>query len=122
MKNDTLDREIRKRVQALESEIPPRLEGPLPGRVGSHTPLPVRTGPKLRLLYWMGAAAAACAVAILLWFSPWQRKTGLPPQPEPVMVLSPRLEGESAEAYIFKENDPDMTIIWVERKTTGGTS
>lgn len=122
MKNDTLDREIRKRVQALESEIPPRLEGPLPERVRSHTPIPVRTGSKLRLLYGMGAAAAACAVAILLWFSPWQRKAGLPPQPEPVMVLSPRLEGEPAEAYIFKENDPDMTIIWVERKETGGTS
>ena len=119
MKTAALDREIKKRVQALESDIPPQLERQLLESLQRSTPLPVRPKPRLRLLY---GAAAACAAVVFICLFPFGQRTDTPSGPRQVVVLAPRVEGQAAEAYIFKEKTPDMTIIWIEKKETGGTS
>jgi negative regulator of sigma E activity len=122
MKTTALDREIKKRVQALESDIPPRLERQFLESLQRSTPLPARPKPRLRLLYGAAAAAAACAAVVFICLFFFGQRTDTPSEPTQVVVLAPRVEGQAAEAYIFREKAPDMTIIWVEKRETGGAS
>ncbi len=116
---ETIDKEIKKRVQAVESDIPDDLEKKFMkelSRLSMASESPTR---RRRSLLFMGALATAASflLAAFLLVSTLFHK---PPPPnnveeDEVFIDFASVEGMPANTYIINTKDPDMTIIWIEK-------
>ncbi len=117
--NKTFDREIMKRVQAVEHDVPPDLErrfleefnAVIPGkekrRVGGRP-----------VVYYGGLAAAAVlllAVFLFVFYFFHQSPARFTAEADEVWVQSALVEGEPANTVVVNTTDPDITIVWVEK-------
>jgi len=115
---NTLDRQIASLVRSLEKAHPPE-ETETWRQGGSEETRPHR--PPVHVRRWLPALAASGAVLVLLasLMVPTHRRpreaAGQRP-PDSVLVRSVESQGKPAEAFIFADEDPDLTIIWVERR------
>jgi len=117
MKGKRLDEEIKKRVRALEQDIPAGLEETFlekldqkPDSLSPVTQRPRRVSP--------GALAAAASLlivvllAVTLLFRPAQAPAAVE---QDVFIDYATVEGQPATTYIVNRHDPDMTIVWIEK-------
>jgi hypothetical protein len=116
---ETIDKEIKKRVQAVESDIPGDLEKTFMKELSR---LSMASGPparRRRSLLFMGALATAASflLAAFLLVSTLFHKTPTPNSVEEdeVFIASASVEGMPANTYIINSKDPDMTIVWIEK-------
>jgi hypothetical protein len=115
---ETIDKEIKKRVQAVESDIPGDLEKKFIKELDHISMAPGLPNTKKRSLFFMGALATAASflLAAFLLVSILFQKTPAANKVEPdVFVESASLEGMPANTYIINAKDPDMTIVWIEK-------
>ncbi|MCP5105197.1 MAG: hypothetical protein GY950_17540 [bacterium] len=109
-----------RRADASASLWPGVRRGILPRR--QPAPAPVRRGWKRQ---WTGVVFALAVVAALLVI-PFvlQKETGKNVSPgkqinrlnSNISIRSVKLEGKHAHSYVFNSTDPEMTMVWVERK------
>jgi hypothetical protein len=112
-----IDREIKKRVRAVESDIPPALEKAFLEKLEGIEPGKIRPREKRFVYYGVLAAAASLLLAVLLLLFPLfhqQIENGTADAQE-VLIQDPRVEGVPASTFIINPKDPDITIIWVEK-------
>ncbi|MCP5105312.1 MAG: hypothetical protein GY950_18130 [bacterium] len=118
VENFDLDLEIKKRVQAVELDVPRDLEEEFMKELAGMTPeLP----PKRRNLVYMGALATAATFLLAVFLlvtvffdkTPVQVNRGV--EEEEVFVDFARVEGVPANTYIVNQQDPDITIVWIEK-------
>ena len=116
----TIDKEIKKRVQAVESDIPDDLEKTFMkelSRLSMASEPPARR--RRRSLLFMGALATAASflLAAFLLVSTLFHKAPTPNNVEDdeVFIASASVEGMPANTYIINSKDPDMTIVWIEK-------
>lgn len=133
MTHEDMDKEIKKRVRAVERDIPGELEdsimkelgqidmtlGPLPSHM-RHTP---RNEKKTLLSVGALAAAASLLLAVLLLVTVFpslsHRGRVATTTPEVVeedgIFVDARVEGMPADTFIIDQKDPDMIIVWIEK-------
>jgi hypothetical protein len=115
---ENIDKEIKKRVQAVESDIPNDLEKKFMKELGHISMTPGLPNRKKRSLFFMGALATAASLllAAFLLVSTLFHKTPIPKHVEDdVFIESASVEGMPANTYIINAKDPDMTIVWIEK-------
>ncbi len=142
--DNLLDREIKRRVQAVESEIPAALEQEIFGRLDGITVEPEGGGrveekttskvnSKARSkggLLFLGSLAAAASIFLAgfmvyhTWFSPVPGPTltaanhgELLDEGTEAFLDFARVEGMPATTYIVRQQDPGIKIIWIEKAT-----
>jgi hypothetical protein len=115
----TFDREVMKRVQAVERDIPPDLERTFLEEFNTVIPEKERGRSRGRPVVYYGGLAAAAAVllaAFLFVFSfIHQSPDRFTAGAEEVWVQSALVEGEPANTVVVNTTDPDITIVWVEK-------
>jgi anti-sigma factor RsiW len=74
-------------------------------------PLPTR-GRRQR---WIIPTAAAILLIGLLLFPLFFPESPPAREPQQDLIFSASLEGQSANTYIFKETEPEMTVIWIAK-------
>lgn len=76
-----------------------------------------RPGSLIPSFKWLIPSAAGLLLLVLFLFPPLYRKTPAPVEfhSRPDLVFSAQLDGQPAHTYIFKEKNPEMTIIWITR-------
>ena len=114
----SLDKQIKNLIQTLEKEIPGELENNCHRELQRTTTLTVTHNKKLWQVLRLTAATAAGIVLLLFLFPTAKEDAGRTPGSinDAVWVQSAELEGKPAETYVFREQNPDMTIIWMEQK------
>lgn len=110
------DREIMKRVQAVERDIPADLERAFLEKLEEIAPVK-RRRERNTFYYGVLASAASLLLAVLLFlFHPFHRQDdAFTAEAQEVWVQEARVEGEPASTYIIEQKDPDITIVWVEK-------
>jgi hypothetical protein len=127
MTYESMDKEIKQRVQAVERDIPVELEESIMKELEqidmTPGPLPIPLMGKKTLLY-VGAltAAASLLLAVILLVTAFpslvQRERAAASRDvveDGVFVDSAQVEGVSADTFIIDQKDPDMTIVWLEK-------
>ena len=111
------DREIKKHVQAVESDIPPALEKAFLEKLDKILPGKIRTRESRFVYYGVMAAAASILLAMLLFLFPiFHHQAEIAAvDAHAVWVQDARVEGVPASPFIINPKDPDITIIWVEK-------
>ncbi len=115
---ENIDKEIKKRVQAVELDIPNDLEKKFMKELNHMSVTPGLPHTKKRSLFFMGALATAASflLAAFLLVSTLFYKTPTPNNVEDeVFIDSASVEGMPANTYIINSKDPDMTIVWIEK-------
>jgi len=116
---ETIDKEIKKRVQAVESDIPDALEKTFMKELSRMSMASESPARRKRSLLFVGALATAASflLAAFLLVSTLFHKAPTPNNVEEDMVFidSASVEGMPANTYIINTKDPDMTIIWIEK-------
>lgn len=113
MKRKRFDEEIKKRVRALEQDIPPGLEETFMEKLDGLSPVKMRT---LRVPRGALAAAASLLIVVLLAVTLLFRPAQAPAAVEQdVFIDYATVEGQPATTYIVNQQDPDMTIVWIEK-------
>lgn len=112
MKNQ--DEKIKKWIKSIEKEIPFIVEKKFLQKLHKISLSGFISQKRFKNFFKISIAAAACLMlAVQIFFPLLQRK---PNQlKEVILVESAKIEGKTAYTYIFKEKDPELTIIWVER-------
>jgi hypothetical protein len=110
-----IDREIKKRVQAVEQEIPLELEAAFLEKLDGIVPEKSHFR-RHRFIYYGGlAAAATILLVILLFLFPLSHQQMDSVEAEEVRVLAALVEGQPASTFIVNQKDPDITIVWLEK-------
>jgi hypothetical protein len=133
MTHENIDKEIKKRVQAVEQDIPGELEDSIMKELGqiAMTPGPLPTHMRhtqlmeKKTLLYVGTLAAAASVllaALLLvtvFPSLLHRERIAAATPgfveEDGIFVDARVEGMPADIFIIDQKDPDMIIVWIEK-------
>ncbi len=107
------DEMIKKRVQAVEQDIPAALEKTFMEKMDEPYPAKKRTN---RVFIRTLAAAASLLIVVLLavtlLFHPVQTPAAVEKE---VFIDYATVEGQPATTYIVNQQDPDMTIVWIEK-------
>jgi hypothetical protein len=114
----TFDREIMKRVQVVERDIPPELERTFIAEFNTITPEKESHRARRRrpVSYYGGwAAAAVILLAAFVFLFIHQSPDTVTAKAEEVWVQSAMVEGESANTVVVNTTDPDIIIVWVEK-------
>lgn len=114
---ETIDNEIKKRVQATEQDIPVDLELKFMEELNRMAPGP-HAGEKHRFLSRRAlAVAASILLAAFLLVTTLLHKTPVnnPAAEEDVSIDYALVDGMPADTYIVNRQDPDITIVWVEK-------
>lgn len=112
MKNN--DQEIKNLIKSIEKEIPGGVEAQFLSDLDNISCSPGASRRKLNHFMKIALATAASLMLALMIFSPMASKKSRP-EPPVIMVESARIEGQSASTVIFKEKDPELTIVWIEK-------
>jgi hypothetical protein len=111
----TLDRQIKKRVQAVEQEIPPELEAAFLKKFNGMVPEESHLHHHRFIYYGALVTAATILLVILLFLFPLfhQKINGV--EAGEVWVQAARVEGQPASTFVINQKDPDITIVWIEK-------
>lgn len=111
------DREVRKRVQSVEQDIPPDLEKAFLEEFKTVIPEKEKQGARRHpVVYYGGLAAAVLLAAFLFVFYFFHQSPGtFTAEAEEVWVQAARVEGEPANTVVVNTTDPDITIVWIEK-------
>jgi hypothetical protein len=111
----TIDREIKKRVQAVEQEVPLELEAAFLEKLNGIVPEKSHFRRHRYLYYGALVTAASILLVILLFLYPLfhQQIDGV--EAEEVWVQAVRVEGQPASTFVINQKDPDITIVWIEK-------
>lgn len=118
------DNELRKKVRAMEVDIPGDLEerflkelDRLDARPGdSAKPAFPRLSRKSRVYSGTLAAAASLLLVVFLAVTVLFRPSPAPVAVEQEVVVDyAEVDGQPANTYIVSQHDPDITIIWLEK-------
>lgn len=118
------DNELRKKVGAMEVDIPGDLEerflkelDRLVARPGNSTkPGFLPSGRKRGMLPWTLATAASLLLIVFLAVTVFYRSSPAPvSSAQEVLIDDAKVEGQPVNIYIISQRDPDMTIIWLEK-------
>ena len=117
---DALDREIKRRVRALEREIPLELESSVLERIDGIVPLPSKApeSPRgYRHWFYYGAVAAAATVLLmlLLFIYPLFNNRIDTVEAGEVWVQSARVEDSPASTFVINPKESGITIVWIEK-------
>lgn len=110
----TIDEKIRKWIMSVEKEIPVAVEKNFLqklNKVSQSEPVSVKP---FKPIYKIAITAAAGLVLILWLLFPLLEKKPTLAGSE-IMVQSARIKGQTAHTIIFKEKNPEMTIVWIEK-------
>jgi hypothetical protein len=114
----TIDREIRKMVQSMESEIPQAVEESIMEALGGMEPAPRSPIIRRRPIVYYGAAAAAIAAVLLvvmMFLFPLFHHDSHTAEAGEVWVQDARVEGQPANTVYVNPIDPGITIVWIEK-------
>ena len=108
-----VDEMITKRVQAVEQDIPIDLEKRFMDELDGFSPVKKRTN---RVFIGVLATAASFLLAVLLAVTLLFHPVHAPAADErEVFIDYATIEGQPATTYIVNQQDPDMTIVWIEK-------
>jgi hypothetical protein len=112
---EAIDREIKKRVQAVEQEIPLELEAAFLEEINGIVPEKSHFRQHRFLYYGALVTAASILLVILLFLYPlfYQQIDGV--EAEEVWVQEACVEGQPASTFVINQKDPDITIVWIEK-------
>ena len=110
----TTDETIKKWIKSIEKEIPIIVEKKFLQALNKISQTKAASEKRFKTVYKIALAAAACLVLALWILFPLFHQTPVQAEEE-IMVQSARIEGQVAHTYIFKEKDPELTIVWVEK-------
>ena len=112
---NAMDHEIKKRIQAMEQEVPPELEAAFLENLNGIVPEKSHFQRYRFIYYGTLATAATVLLAILLFLYPLfhQQINGV--EAEEVWVQEARVEGQPASTFVINQKDPDITIVWIEK-------
>ena len=110
----TIDEKIKKWIKSIEKEIPVIVEKKFLQTLNKISQTKAASEKRFKTAYKIAIAAAACLVLALWILFPLFHQTPVQAKAE-FMVQSARIEGQAAHTYIFKEKDPELTIVWVEK-------
>lgn len=113
MKNS--DQKIKKLIKSIEKEIPVGVEKKFLRELDNISDSVGKSQRGLNRFLKITLSAAASLILASLIFSPMVHKKPQRLQ-SVIMVESARIEGKAASTYIFKEKDPELTIVWIEKK------
>lgn len=114
MKRKRFDDELKKRVQAVEQDIPTELEKTFMEKLDGLSPEKKKR--TLRRFPGTIAAAASLLLAVLLAVTLLFRPAQAPAAAEKYVFIDyATVEGQPAATYIVNQQDPDMTIVWIEK-------
>jgi hypothetical protein len=111
----SIDDKIKHLVQSAEKEIPREVEKAFLKKLNQKTarhPFPQKG---FGLFYRLALATAACLLIASFVFIPQSSRFSSGNQADEIMVQSAKIEGQNARAIIFKEQNPELTIVWVEK-------
>lgn len=110
-----VDEEIKKRIQTVEQDIPADLEKTFMEKLDGLSPVKKRTN---RVFIRVLATAASFLLVVLLAVTLLFRSLPAPAAVEKeVFIDYATIEGQPATTYIVNQQDPDMTIVWIEKAT-----
>lgn len=111
----TIDQEIKKRVQAVEQEVPLELEAAFLEKLNGIVPEKSHFSQHRFLYYGALVTAASILLVILLFLYPLfhQQIDGV--EAEEVWVQEAHVEGQPASTFVINQKDPDITIVWIEK-------
>ena len=116
---ENIDKEIKKRVQAVGLDIPNDLEKKFMKELNHMSVIPGLPHTKKRSLFIMGALATAASflLAVFLSVSLLFYKTPVinNVEEDEVFIDSTSVEGMPANTYIINSKNPNMTIVWIEK-------
>jgi hypothetical protein len=124
MTNQNINKEIKKRVQAIEKEIPGELEKSIMKEFNqiSRLKTSMTTVRLSKPLYqWHMAAAAFIFLGILLlgfafsFLFHQKPVSGRSNYKEDVIINDTWVEGHPVKTFIVEQKDPDLTIIWIDK-------
>ena len=110
-----LDHEIKKRVQAMEQDVPLELEAAFLKKLNGMVPEEYHFHRHRFIYYGTLVTAATVLLVILLFLFPLfhQKINGV--EAEEVWVQAARVEGQPASTFVINQKDPDITIVWIEK-------
>jgi hypothetical protein len=110
-----VDLEIKKRVQAVEQEVPLELEAAFLEKLNRIVPEKSHSRRHPFIYYGALVTAATVLLVILLFLYPLfhQQINGV--EAEEVWVQAARVEGQPASTFVINQKDPDITIVWIEK-------
>jgi hypothetical protein len=111
----TLDREIKKHVQAVEQEIPPELEAAFLEKLKGMAPEESHFHHHHFIYYGVLVTAATILLVILLFLFPLFHQKINGAAAGEVWVQAARVEGQPASTFVINQKNPDITIVWIEK-------
>ena len=110
-----LDHEIKKRVQAMEQDVPLELEAAFLEKLNGIVPEEYHFHRHRFIYYGALVTAATVLLVILLFLFPLfhQKIDGV--EAGEVWVQAARVEGQPASTFVINQKDPDITIVWIEK-------
>jgi len=111
----TLDREIKKRVQSMEQDVPLELEAAFLEKLNGMVPEESHFHRHRFIYYGVLATAATVLLVILLFLFPLFHQKIDGAAAGEVWVRAARVEGQPASTFVIKQKDPDITIVWIEK-------
>jgi hypothetical protein len=109
------DREVMKRVQAVERQVPPDLETAFLREIQAITPRPPRQQKPRAFYYGALAAAAAVLLVVLFFLFPLFHRHIDSAGADEVWVQDAWVEGKPASTFFVNSTNPDITIVWIEK-------
>jgi hypothetical protein len=111
----TIDREIKKRIQAVEQEIPPELEAAFLEKLNGTVPEIIHFRRRQLIYYGALVTAATVLLVILLFLFPlFHRELNVIEAGE-IWVQDARVEGHPASTFVINPKDQAVTIVWLEK-------
>ena len=118
-KLDTLlDQEIKRSIQAVEQEVPSRVEDAVLAEFLRAVPLHLPSLRRRRIYWGVLAAAATLLLVILFFLFPLFHQQIDPVEADEVWVQAACVEDQPATTYVINSKDPDITIVWIEKINT----
>jgi hypothetical protein len=110
----TIDKNIKKWIMSIEREIPVSVEQNFLQKLNKTSQLRPASEKRIKPIYKIALTAAA-SLFLALWIM-YPLLKNQPAQPgDEIMVQSPRIKGQAAHTIIFKEKNPELTIVWIEK-------
>jgi hypothetical protein len=110
----TTDEKIKKWITSVEKEIPVAVEQNFLQKLNKTSQSGPVSRKRFKPIYRIAITAAASVVLVLWIMFPLLLKQ--PAQPgEEFMVQSARIKGQAAHMIIYKEKNPELTIVWIEK-------
>jgi hypothetical protein len=111
----TIDRDIKKRVQAVEQDIPSKLEAAFLEKLDGIVPEKSHFRRHRLIYYGALVTAATILLVIFLFLYPLFHQQINRVEAEEVWVQAARVEGQPASTFVINQKDPDITIVWIEK-------